>query len=116
VNNFILILYYQRNNRELPHNVLCRYYVMCPHLPVCSPQVGQALQEILYLGSQVLLLIHHLGTGGDEDAVKKKKKKITCVCVCVCVCFHVRWVPCHHGMVCPQVVDGGKASRYEGKL
>jgi hypothetical protein len=20
---------------------------------------------------------------------------------------HVRWVPCHHGMVCPQVADGG---------
>jgi hypothetical protein len=22
---------------------------------------------------------------------------------------HVRWVPCHHGMVRPQVVDGGDA-------
>jgi hypothetical protein len=21
--------------------------------------------------------------------------------------FHVKWVPCHHGMVCPQVSDGG---------
>jgi len=25
---------------------------------------------------------------------------------------HVRWVPCHHGMARPQVVDGRKASRY----
>jgi hypothetical protein len=22
-------------------------------------------------------------------------------------CPHVRWVPCHHGMACPQVADGG---------
>jgi hypothetical protein len=22
-------------------------------------------------------------------------------------CAHVKWVPCHHGTVCPQVVDGG---------
>jgi hypothetical protein len=22
---------------------------------------------------------------------------------------HVRWVPCHHGMVRPQVADGGNA-------
>jgi hypothetical protein len=28
--------------------------------------------------------------------------------------LHVRWVPCHHGMVCPQVVDGGKSSGYGG--
>jgi hypothetical protein len=21
--------------------------------------------------------------------------------------FHVRWVPCHHGMASPQVADGG---------
>jgi hypothetical protein len=21
--------------------------------------------------------------------------------------FHIRWVPCHHGMGCPQVADGG---------
>jgi hypothetical protein len=21
--------------------------------------------------------------------------------------IQVRWVPCHHGMVCPQVADGG---------
>jgi hypothetical protein len=27
---------------------------------------------------------------------------------------HVRWVPCHYGMACPQVADGGKASIYEG--
>jgi hypothetical protein len=20
---------------------------------------------------------------------------------------HVKWVPCHHGMACPQVADGG---------
>jgi hypothetical protein len=26
--------------------------------------------------------------------------------------FHVRWVPCHHGMARPQVADGGKSSRY----
>jgi hypothetical protein len=23
---------------------------------------------------------------------------------------HVTWVPCHHGMACPQVMDGGKSS------
>jgi len=28
--------------------------------------------------------------------------------------FHVRWVPCHHGMARPQVADGGKSSRYRG--
>jgi hypothetical protein len=28
----------------------------------------------------------------------------------------VRWVLCHHGMACPQVADGRKASRYEGQL
>jgi hypothetical protein len=22
-------------------------------------------------------------------------------------CFHVKWVPCHHSMVCPQVANGG---------
>jgi len=27
-------------------------------------------------------------------------------------CFHVRWVPCHHGMAHPQVAVSGKASRY----
>jgi hypothetical protein len=27
---------------------------------------------------------------------------------------HVRWVPWHHGMARPQVVDGGKASSYRG--
>jgi hypothetical protein len=21
---------------------------------------------------------------------------------------HVKWVPCHHGMACPQVADGGE--------
>jgi hypothetical protein len=25
---------------------------------------------------------------------------------------HVRWVPCHHGMVRPQVVDGGDALQF----
>jgi hypothetical protein len=25
---------------------------------------------------------------------------------------HVRWVPCHHGMARPQVVDGGKSSGF----
>jgi hypothetical protein len=25
------------------------------------------------------------------------------------VLLHVRWVPCHHGMVCPQVAVGGDA-------
>jgi len=27
---------------------------------------------------------------------------------------HVGWVPCHHGMVHPQVADGGKSSGYGG--
>jgi hypothetical protein len=27
------------------------------------------------------------------------------------VYFHVRWVPCHHGMARPQVADGGDAFR-----
>jgi hypothetical protein len=27
----------------------------------------------------------------------------------VIVTAHVRWVPCHHGVVCPQVADGGKS-------
>jgi hypothetical protein len=38
---------------------------------------------------------------------------------CVVVIFfdnanimHVRWVPCHHGMVCPQVADGGDALQF----
>jgi hypothetical protein len=22
-------------------------------------------------------------------------------------CFHVKWVPCHHSMVCPRVTNGG---------
>jgi hypothetical protein len=26
--------------------------------------------------------------------------------------IHVRWVPCHHSMVCPQGADGGTASSY----
>jgi hypothetical protein len=25
--------------------------------------------------------------------------------------FHVRWVPCHHGMARPRVEDGGTASK-----
>jgi hypothetical protein len=28
--------------------------------------------------------------------------------------FHVRWVPCHHGMARPQVADEGKSSGYGG--
>jgi len=27
---------------------------------------------------------------------------------------HIRWVPCHHIMVHPQIADGGKSSRYRG--
>jgi hypothetical protein len=29
------------------------------------------------------------------------------ICFYVTNCDHVRWVPCHHGMARPQVVDGG---------
>jgi hypothetical protein len=28
------------------------------------------------------------------------------------VLTHVRWVPCHHGMARPQVVDGGDALQF----
>jgi hypothetical protein len=28
---------------------------------------------------------------------------------------HVRWVPCHHGMTCPQVADGGDALQVQRK-
>jgi hypothetical protein len=28
-------------------------------------------------------------------------------CINCSYSFHVRWVPCHHGMARPQVVDGG---------
>jgi hypothetical protein len=26
---------------------------------------------------------------------------------CLNIMYHVRWVPCHHGMARPQVADGG---------
>jgi len=29
---------------------------------------------------------------------------------------HVRCDPCHHGMARPQVADGGKASKYGGRM
>jgi hypothetical protein len=28
------------------------------------------------------------------------------------MCSHVRWVPCHHGLACPQVGDGGGALQF----
>jgi hypothetical protein len=39
---------------------------------MCSPHAGQVLEEILYLESQVFLLIPCLDIGGDEDAVMMK--------------------------------------------
>jgi hypothetical protein len=29
-------------------------------------------------------------------------------CSLIFVYFHVKWVPCHHGMARPQVADGGE--------
>jgi hypothetical protein len=30
------------------------------------------------------------------------------------IVFHIRWVPCHHGMACPQVADGEDALQFWG--
>jgi hypothetical protein len=34
--------------------------------------------------------------------------KTTFHCIESIVRNHVKWVPCHYGMACPQVVDGGQ--------
>jgi hypothetical protein len=38
---------------------------------------------------------------------KKKKKKELKMFIQQRVLSHIKWVPCHHGMARPQVVDGG---------
>jgi hypothetical protein len=31
---------------------------------------------------------------------------------CIYISYHVRWVPCHHGMARPQVADGGDSLQF----
>jgi hypothetical protein len=64
---------------------------------VISVSVGQVLQPILFVGTEVVVLdamrslpvvwgrAHHVGLGRERE----RERERVCVCVCVCVCVWI---------------------------